>query len=684
MAIEFFSSIDVNQNDIHFPVIHKVSSAPSSPTAVTGQMYYNTSANTLHYYNGSWQTVGTSSASGDLTGITAGVGLSGSSLTGPVPVLTVDFSEFSTVTPTNGDFLATLDSDGSTEQKTSLANLATLFAGSGLTATNSVIAVDTLNQNTTGSAATLTTTRAFQTDLASTSSANFNGSAANTHGVTGTLAVGNGGTGVTSMTNLKNALDDETWSFANNTTLAGFVLDGNTITGVDDSGEFTNDDAHIMTSAGVEDKILGYSYITASSSDTLSNKTIAASQVTEISNITAAEGAQIENIGSTTISATQWGYLGAASGAITNTDADVSVANLKTALVAGFGSNAVTIGDSDDVVTIGKDLIVTGDLTVSGDTITASVGTLDVEDKNITLNKSAGDSSGTADGAGITIQDAVDASNDATILWTASSDTFTFSHAINANVTGNVTGNASGSSGSCTGAAATVTSIGNLTGDVTSSNRATTIGDAKVTLAKQANLAQSTIIGRAAGAGTGVPTALTASQIRTLINVADDSKGDQSKSDIDGLSITTVGTLDTGNATAIVDAASDTAAGKVELASATEVKNGSGAGKVVDASQIGARSVTATIVVGSMSTNKRVMIEHGLNTQNVMVQMWDVSTYMTVYADVYRADDDISTADVNAVTIDFGAVTPPNNIEVLITSLKGATDIGAGGSIVYT
>ena len=35
----------------------------------------------------------------------------------------------------------------------------------------------------------------------------------------------------------------------------GFVLDGNTITGVDDSGEFTDDDAHIMTSAAVNDRI---------------------------------------------------------------------------------------------------------------------------------------------------------------------------------------------------------------------------------------------------------------------------------------------------------------------------------------------------------------------------------------------------------------------------------------------
>ena len=36
--------------------------------------------------------------------------------------------------------------------------------------------------------------------------------------VTGTLPVGNGGTGVTGMTALKNALDDETWTFANDIT----------------------------------------------------------------------------------------------------------------------------------------------------------------------------------------------------------------------------------------------------------------------------------------------------------------------------------------------------------------------------------------------------------------------------------------------------------------------------------
>lgn len=52
---------------------------------------------------------------------------------------------------------------------------------------------------------------------------------------------------------------------------------------------------------------------------TLTNKTIAASQVTEISNLTAGEGAQLENINSVTISNAQWGYVGALDQGLTTT-----------------------------------------------------------------------------------------------------------------------------------------------------------------------------------------------------------------------------------------------------------------------------------------------------------------------------------------------------------------------------
>ena len=42
------------------------------------------------------------------------------------------------------------------------------------------------------------------------------------------------------------------------------------------------------------------------------------------------------------------------------------------------------------------------------------------------------------------------------------------------------------------------------------------VGNAQITLAKQADLAQATVIGRASGAGTGVPTALTGAQVATI------------------------------------------------------------------------------------------------------------------------------------------------------------------------
>ncbi|MDC0511046.1 hypothetical protein OAN77_00230 [bacterium] len=93
--------------------------------------------------------------------------------------------------------------------------------------------------------------------------------------------------------------------------------------------------------------------------------------------------------------------------------------------------------DVTGVLTADSNVVIAGNLTVQGDTTTLNTATLDVEDKNITLNKGAGDTSGSANGAGLTIQDAVDASNDATILWDTTNDEFDFSHPIN--VAGKVT-----------------------------------------------------------------------------------------------------------------------------------------------------------------------------------------------------------------------------------------------------
>ena len=93
-------------------------------------------------------------------------------------------------------------------------------------------------------------------------------------------------------------------------------------------------------------------------------------------------------------------------------------------------TTAISIDNSANV-TMPYNLTVSGNLTINGTTTTLNTATLDVEDKNITLNYGTGDTSGSANGAGITIQDAVNSTTDATILWNAGSDQFDFSNKIN-------------------------------------------------------------------------------------------------------------------------------------------------------------------------------------------------------------------------------------------------------------
>lgn len=90
------------------------------------------------------------------------------------------------------------------------------------------------------------------------------------------------------------------------------------------------------------------------------------------------------------------------------------------------------------------------DLNVTGTTTTLDTTTLQVKDKNIVLNYGSGDTSSTANGAGITIQNGVDASADATINWSQTAGAFEFSHPIS---TSGVTssGSISGTTGSYSG-----------------------------------------------------------------------------------------------------------------------------------------------------------------------------------------------------------------------------------------
>lgn len=111
-----------------------------------------------------------------------------------------------------------------------------------------------------------------------------------------------------------------------------------------------------------------------------------------------------------------------------------SVSTLSTEL--GQLSSNVTIGDATDVtVTTSGDLTVTGDLSVLGSLTTIETTEVRTEDNNIVLNYGTGDTSASANGGGITIQDAVDAANDASLSWVSASDLWNLSHGLQVNGT---------------------------------------------------------------------------------------------------------------------------------------------------------------------------------------------------------------------------------------------------------
>ena len=304
MAIEYYSSIDLNKNELQNAVIQNAGSAPGSP--VEGQIYYDTGDDVIYFRNASaWVSIG-----GDITSVVAGAGMTGGGTTGDVTL--------------------------------------NVIGGDGITANANDVAV---------TAAQTTITSVLNTSL-----------------VIGRDA--------------------------------------------DNDIDFATDN-QIIFRVGAGDNVIfkASGEIEATSLDISGDIDIDGTANLDAVDI----DGDVDIAGTLTI----------ASDIIHTGDTNNKIGfGTDTQTFTTGGTARLTITDATS--TVSNNLIVSGDLTVSGDTISANVGTLNVEDKNITLNQSSSDSSSTADGAGITIQDAVNADSDATLLWNAASDKFVFSHLIEA------------------------------------------------------------------------------------------------------------------------------------------------------------------------------------------------------------------------------------------------------------
>ena len=129
--------------------------------------------------------------------------------------------------------------------------------------------------------------------------------------------------------------------------------------------------------------------------------------------------------------------------------------------------------------------------------------------------------------------------------------------------------------------------------------------------------------------------------------------------DIDFTDTSTGSDGDPFDLTFTVPDASATVKGAVELATTAEALAGSDSERAVTPAGLAARSFAASIGDGSATA---IAVDHNLNTRDVVVQLYDVSSYDTVIADVVRTT-------VDRVTITFASAPASNDIRVLVTKI---------------
>ena len=356
----------------------------------------------------------------------------------------------------NGDYLLFLDASASSEtKKDALADIATLFAGTGLTASNSVIGIDASQTQITG-VGTITT-GTWQASL---------------------VGIDYGGTGLSGETDGYIVIADGSGSATHLDvgSSTGITILGTIATGVWQGTAI--DTAYIDTTLTSQTSILNSSLVVGYGS---SHANIDFS--TDNSIIFDIDGTSQIQLDDGVLKPT--------------TDSDVDLGTSSLYFKDSYIDTVTTTGN----VTVGGNLSITGDLTVSGDTTTVNTATLSVEDPLIIVgsgNNSSDavdlglyglyDTSGSQDLYAGLFRDASDSGKWKLFKSLQAAPTTTVNTSgtgyavdtlvanLEGNVTGNVTGNTSGTAATVTTAAQTnITSLGTLTGlDV---NGAVTIND---------------------------------------------------------------------------------------------------------------------------------------------------------------------------------------------------------------
>ena len=675
MAIPILNHLDLRSvSELRNAILHKTTD--SSASNVEGKIIYDTGENKIKFYDGSaWQTLGTSDATGDIEGVTAGDGLSGGGTSGTVSLaVNVDDSSIET----NSDTLR-VKASGITNAmlagsiaNAKLANSSVAYGGvtlslGGTDATPAFDLSDATNYPTSSLSGTITNAQlagSIANAKLANSSITINGSAIS---LGGSVTTPNDNTQL-SDEQVQDIVGAQIATNGSHTGITATYNDGDADGAIDlavaDSDFALTGD---VTASGTQTAKGNLSLATTIASGAVHhgmlNDDIISGQGALTSGLASTDEFMISDAGTVKkmdVSVLQ-SYLQSNLTFTTNTDNDVNNANLLTAL-ANLQS---TSGAADENITIGIDsgdtIVITGNLQVSGTTTTVNSTTVNLNDHNIVLD-SGNSTSAVIDGAGITLEGG--SGDDATFTYNASSNAFDFKlgSAFEDIKAAKFTGTELDISGN-------VDIDGILEADAITINGTATGALALLDTVDTAQIDADAITGAKIADDAINSEHITDGSVDNvhLAGSIANAKLANSSITIDGSSVSLGGSITTNNT-------------QLSFASAAEVQAGTNTSKAVNPDKLAAKSVHATIDVSNstFASNLYAEITHSLGSEDVIVQLFDSSTKETVIAEVARTDKSNS-ASTSKIKISFSAA-PSNDIEVLITSIEGST----AGTVAYS
>ncbi len=410
---KFLNNIDLDSNQLLSPVIHTSSQSThtngpaGNTTGTEGQIFYNLDAKALFYRDDTaWRPVGditgVAFTTDDGTTISDVAGSAAFTITGGAGITTSSTGSTVTIVTSNDQ-----DTTGNAATATKLAAAVNIggvsFDGS---ASITLVSGSIPNNaaNTSGNAATVTTNANLSGHVTSVGNVASLGSftlaqlnTAISDGTVGTqtlpsdfVSAANGGTFGGNVTVGTNSL-----------TAGGFVIGGHTVSDIDITSEFEDEDDHLMSS-----KAIGARFALKNADTTGSALTVTQAAQTAITSVGTLTGLTVS--GNITANGNINGDNSTSIGAINTVTAksiaintDQSNAVLK---IVDTASQSITLGktqtganatDGTDV-SVENNLSVKGTLTVQGDVVTESTSNTVIKDNIIQLND-GGSSANTSD-----------------------------------------------------------------------------------------------------------------------------------------------------------------------------------------------------------------------------------------------------------------------------------------------